>query len=79
MNKLIHTLQMALVALLVGIVSACTPDSYDLEAPDVASEDLVEGIAFSITHDSENPNIVYLKSLMPADAFRGRIRSKIRC
>ena len=66
MNKLIHTLQMALVALLVGIVSACTPDSYDLEAPDVASEDLVEGIAFSITHDSENPNIVYLKSLMPA-------------
>ena len=30
MNKLIHTLQMALVALLVGIVSACTPDSYDL-------------------------------------------------
>ena len=66
MNKLIHTLQVALVVLLVGIVSACTPDSYDLEAPDVASEDLVEGIAFSITHDAENPNIVYLKSLMPA-------------
>ena len=67
MNKLIHTLQMALAAVLIGLVSACTPDSYDLEAPDVASEDLVEGIAFSITHDSENPNIVYLKSLMPAN------------
>ena len=39
MNKLIHKLQMALAAVLIGLVSACTPDSYDLEAPDVASED----------------------------------------
>ena len=66
MNKLIHTLQMALLAMLMGMTAACTPDSYDLEAPDVASEDLVEGIAYTITHDSENPNIVYLRSLMPS-------------
>ena len=57
---------MALVAVLVSVVSACTPDSFEYEAPDVASEDLVEGIAFSITHDTENPNIVYLKSLLPS-------------
>ena len=25
MNKLIHTLQMALAAVLIGLVSACTP------------------------------------------------------
>ena len=37
MNKLIHTLQMALLAMLMGMTAACTPDSYDLEAPDVAS------------------------------------------
>ena len=30
MNKLIHTLQMALLAMLMGMTAACTPDSYDL-------------------------------------------------
>lgn len=66
MNKLIHTLQFALLAVLMGCLAACTPDSYELEAPNVTSEDLVEGIAYTITHDSENPNIIYLKSLMPS-------------
>lgn len=46
------------------MLAACTPDSYNLGAPDLKPGDLVEGIAFSITHDSANPNIVYLTSLL---------------
>jgi len=49
---------------LVGLLASCSPDSYDLGAIDVKSEDLVEGIAFKIEHDASNPNIVYLTSLM---------------
>lgn len=48
------------VALLFG--TACTPDDYDLASPDISSDDLVEGIAFTIEHDTDNPNIVYLHS-----------------
>lgn len=58
------------IILLSGIFAlslvACTPDSYDLKEPGISGDDLVEGIAFSITHDTSNPNIVYLKSLLPA-------------
>ena len=46
------------------LLSACSPDSLDLKSPDVTTDDLVEGIAFSITPDSSNPNIVYLESKM---------------
>lgn len=53
----------SLVASVVLIFFACTPDSFDTEASGLVSDDLVEGIAFSITHDSDNPNIIYLKSL----------------
>lgn len=45
-------------------MGACTPDDFDLGNIDVSPEHLVEGIAFKIEHDSENPNIVYLTSLM---------------
>ena len=38
------------------------PDEYDLGDKGVTSDDLVEGIAYTITHDSKNPNIVYLES-----------------
>lgn len=51
-------------ALMVLGLAACSLDSYDLGDKDVTSADLVEGTAFQITHDSSNPNIVYLKSLM---------------
>lgn len=66
MKKLISKLYTAWLIITVGLFSACTPDSFELEGKDVTVDDLVEGIAFSITHDSENPNIVYLKSLMPS-------------
>jgi hypothetical protein len=49
-------------ALLFG--TACTPDDYDLASPDISADDLVEGIAFTIEHDTNNPNIVYLHSLL---------------
>ncbi|MBM6993443.1 MAG: hypothetical protein I3J02_09310 [Prevotella sp.] len=60
-KKLLYSLASALM--LLGL-AACSPDSFDLGDKDVTSADLVEGAAFTITHDSNNPNIVYLKSLM---------------
>ena len=54
---------LGVLAVLFGF-TACSPDGYDLGDKDVTAADLVEGKAFSITHDSDNPNIVYLKSLM---------------
>lgn len=55
-----------LVALLALTFAACSPDEYSLGSKDLTSDDLVEGIAYTITHDESNPNIVYLKSLLPA-------------
>lgn len=49
------------------ILSACSADDYDLPAPNIEPGDLVEGISFSISHDSQNPNIIHLKSLMPGN------------
>jgi hypothetical protein len=46
------------------LFSACTPEQYDLGAKDVTPDDLVEGLAYTITHDPVNPNIVYLESKM---------------
>ncbi len=43
---------------------ACSPDEYSLGDVSIKSENLVEGFSFSIEHDADNPNIVYLKSLM---------------
>lgn len=48
------------------LFSACTADDHDLPAPDVTVDDLAEGISFSVTRDADNPNIVYLKSLLPS-------------
>lgn len=60
---------LAATAMVLMGMSACSPDSYDLGDKDVTPADLVEGTAFTITHDSNNPNIVYLKSLM-ADRYQ---------
>ena len=56
-----------IMALGVGLaaLTSCSPDNHELESPDIKADDLVEGMAFTITHDSANPNIVYLKSLLP--------------
>ena len=55
----------AAVATLGLALTACTPDEQELGATGYTSDDLVEGIAYSITHDASNPNIIYLKSLLP--------------
>ncbi|MCD8166564.1 MAG: hypothetical protein LUE93_10900 [Bacteroides sp.] len=62
MNKIFKFLSSLL--LIVTAFVSCTPEEYSLGKADISPSDLVEGIAFSITHDSENPNIVYLKSLI---------------
>jgi hypothetical protein len=43
---------------------SCSPEEHELEAVDVNPSELVEGIAYKIEHDANNPNIVYLTSLM---------------
>lgn len=53
-----------LLPLLALLITSCTPEEYMLGAVDVTPDELVEGIAFKIEHDANNPNIVYLKSLM---------------
>ncbi len=45
-------------------LSACMPEEYGLGSVDVTAEELVQGIAFSVTQDSEDPNTIYLKNLM---------------
>ncbi|SFC02612.1 hypothetical protein SAMN05421747_103149 [Parapedobacter composti] len=62
MKKLIK--RSAGLLLLAMAVFGCSPEDFDLGAVDVKPEDLVPGLAFTIEHDSENPNIVYLTSLM---------------
>lgn len=45
------------------LFTACSPDDYSLDKPDLQPEDLVEGVAFSVTVDETNT--VTLKSLLP--------------
>ncbi len=52
------------IASLAICLTACAPDKYELGDMDLTSGDLVEGIAYSITHDSANPNIIHLNSLL---------------
>lgn len=61
MKKIFYKLYASLM-MVAFLFAACSPDSNELEAPDVTADDLVEGIAYTITHDGSNPNIVYLES-----------------
>lgn len=54
----------SLLASVLLVFNACTPDEYEMGSKTFAPEDLVEGVAYSVTHDATNPNIVYLKSLL---------------
>ena len=55
-----------LMIILAGgmLLNSCMPEEFSLSVPDVTSSDLVENQAFSIEHDSRNPNIIHLTSLM---------------
>lgn len=55
------------IASVIILFSACTPEQYDLGVKDVTPDDLVEGLAYTITHDADNPNIIYLESKMGDD------------
>ncbi len=53
--------------LIAMLLIACSPEDMGLGSKDVRAEDLVEGIAFSITPDTDNPNIIYLESKMSGE------------
>jgi len=59
-NKYIYAL-LATLVMAWGLV-ACSPSDYELGNNNVSADDLVEGVAYSVTHDANNPNIVYLES-----------------
>jgi len=55
---------LAVGAVLSFILAGCTPETSSLGTKDYASADLVEGLAFTITKDASNPNIVTFTSLL---------------
>lgn len=44
--------------------AACTPDTYDLGTKTYVSDDLVQGIAFKVIPDAQDPNTIHLQSLV---------------
>lgn len=66
MKKQLNYILSLVVGAALTVFSSCTPDEYELPGQTIAPEDLVEGIAFTITHDKDNPNIIHLQSLMPS-------------
>ena len=61
-KKYIYAL-MALAVMVIGL-AACTPKEYELGDCEMTPDDLAEGVAFTVSYDDQNPNIVYLKSKM---------------
>ncbi|MDE5814562.1 MAG: hypothetical protein K2H72_09770 [Muribaculaceae bacterium] len=57
--------RIALFGAVAFSVASCA-DEYSMPSPNIDPAQLVEGVAFTVEHDSENPNIIHLKSLMPA-------------
>lgn len=56
---------MAAAVLTIGFgLAACSPDDLSMDASGYTSADLKEGVAYTITHDAQNPNIIYLESKM---------------
>jgi hypothetical protein len=60
-NKYLYSL-IAVVMML--FTAGCSPDDYSMGDKGVTSADLKEGIAFSITPDASNPNLIHLQNLM---------------
>lgn len=55
-----------LTSLFAGVFmfASCSPEEFGLGTVDVKPSELVEGIAYKIENDPQNPNIVHLTSLM---------------
>jgi hypothetical protein len=63
-NVMKKIIKICSAVLLIIMGYSCSPDESNLGKIDVTPDDLAQGIAFTIEHDAENPNIVYLKSKM---------------
>lgn len=61
-NKYIYAF-IATIAIALGLM-ACSPSDYELGGNNLTADDLAEGVAYTVTHDTDNPNIVYLESKM---------------
>ncbi len=46
------------------LFTACSPDEYDLGKINYVPDQLVEGISFTVTPDSQDPNTIHLQSLV---------------
>ena len=66
MTKAFKYLSYALCGLMAAGAASCSDEDYTMPQPNITPEQLVEGVAFSVEHDAQNPNIIHLKSLMPA-------------
>lgn len=64
--KLIKKISMGCMATIICLSSACVPEKHELSGIEFTADDLSEGLAYTVTKDEENPNIVYLKSLLPS-------------
>lgn len=49
---------------LIMLLPACSPETFEKENPDVTADDLIEGLAYTITPDASNPNLIHLESKM---------------
>lgn len=68
MTKAFKYLSYMLVgAACAGAAWSCTDETYSIPEPNITPAELVEGVAFTVDHDADNPNIIHLKSLMPAE------------
>ena len=54
----------SLIASVVVLFSACSPDDFDLGKKTYVADDLVQGIAFTVTPDAQDPNTIHLQSLV---------------
>ncbi|MDE6654095.1 MAG: hypothetical protein K2K37_06880 [Muribaculaceae bacterium] len=67
MKKSIKTIKyFALGAVVALSMASCSEEVYNLPEPDITPAELVEGLAYTVEPDAQNPNIIHLKSLMPA-------------
>ena len=55
---------LAFTAFVMMLFAACSPEDNSLGSKNLTSADLAQGLAFTITPDTDNPNIIHLKSLL---------------
>jgi len=62
MNKLIKVF--AVLFLGIALFASCSPDEHNLGKQTYTADDLVQGIAFTVTPDAQDPNTIHLQSLV---------------